>query len=232
MTFMSILAAIVTFASGTLGDTIHSRNGSGPYTRPFVVPTDPNTQRQARIRTKFSLISQQWAATLTKDQRAAWATYAANVQVPSVSGRPQFLTGQQMFIRCNMPRPQPAAFSIRDAPVIFNQGQFSTPTVETVQFVDLILVLFTGDDPWQNQDGSQMLVQVSDGQSAGINFFAGPFRFAGAIPGSSTDPPVGGQTLFDPFVPHADGPRWARVRISFSDGRLSPARIFKFLPLP
>ena len=228
----NLLTVVTTFASGTLGDTIHSRNASGPYTRPFVVPTDPNTQRQARIRAKFSLISQQWAATLAKDQRAAWATYAAHVQVPSVSGRPQFLTGQQMFIRCNMPRPQPVAFSIRDAPVIFNHGEFSTPTVETVQFVDLILVLFTGDHAWQNQDGSQMLVQVSDGQSAGTKFFAAPFRFAGAIPGSSINPPVGGQTLFDPFVPHADGPRWARVRISFSDGRLSPARIFQFLPLP
>ena len=232
MTFMSILAAIVTFASGTLGDTIHSRNGSGPYTRPFVVPTDPNTQRQARIRTKFSLISQQWAATLTKDQRAAWATYAANVQVPSVSGRPQFLTGQQMFIRCNMPRRRPVAFSIRDAPIIFNHGEFSTPTVETIQFVDLILVLFTGDDAWQNEDGAFMLIQVSDGQSDGTKFFAGPFRFAGAIAGSATTPPIGVDTLFDPFTPHADGPRWARVRVARSDGRLSPARIFEFLPLP
>lgn len=229
---MPLVALIATFASGTLGDTIHSRNAHGPYTRPFVVPFDPNTQRQARIRTKFTQISGQWGGTLTEAQRAGWATYAANVAVPSVSGRAQFLTGQQMFIRCNMPRPQPVAFSIKDAPVVFNQGEFSTPTVQTIQFVDLILVLFTGDDDWQNQDGSQMLVQVSDGQSAGTNFFAGPFRFSGAIQGSSTDPPDTGQTLFDPFVPHAAGPRWARIRVSFSDGRLSPARIVRFLPDP
>ncbi len=229
---MTILSTMVTFASGTLGDTIHSRNGSGPYTRPFVVPVDPNTQRQQRIRTRMTEISQQWAGTLTKPQRAGWATYAANVPVPSVSGRKQYLTGQQMFIRCNMARRNPVAFSIRDAPVIFNHGEFSTPTVETIQFVDLILVVFTGDDPWQDEDGAFMLVQVSDGQTAGTTFFAAPFRFSGAIAGSSTAPPVGGATLFDPYVPHADGPRWARVRVSRSDGRLSPARIFEFLPLP
>lgn len=232
VTFMTVLAPIIVFASGTVGDTIHSRNASGPYTRPHVIPVQPDTLRQTRIRNRLGLLSVRWGETLTKTQRAAWLTYATNVPVPSVSGRPQFLTGQQMYIRCNMPRGNPFQFAVDDGPVIFNQGRFSTPTVETIQFVDLILVLFTGTDEWQSEDGAFMIVQVSDGQSVGTNFFAGPFRESGRIAGDSVIPPVGGDTLFDPFVPHASGPRWARVRVSRADGRLSPARIFAFLPLP
>ncbi len=229
---MTLITTIVTFASGTLGDTIHSRNAHGPYTRPFVVPANPDTPRQQRIRARFRDISQQWGGTLTKSQRAGWDGYAANVPVPSVPGRRHYLTGQQMFIRCNMARRQPVSLSIRNAPTVFSHGDFSTPTVETIQFVDLILVLFTGDDAWMDEEGAFMLIQVSDGQTDGTNFFAGPFKFAGSIAGSSTAPPVAGDTLFDPFVPHALGPRWARVRVSRADGRLSPARIFEFLPIP
>lgn len=232
MTLMTVLAPIIVFASGTVGDTIHSRNASGPYTRPHVNPVQPDTLRQTRIRTRLGLVSVRWGNTLTPHQRDAWATYAANVPVPSVSGRRQYLTGQQMYIRCNVPRGNPFQNAVDDGPVIFNHGGFSTPTVETIQFVDLILVLFTGDDEWMDEDGAFMLVQVSDGQSVGTNFFAGPFRFSGRIVGSSTDPPSVGDNLFDPFVPHALGPRWARVRVTRADGRLSPSRIFEFLPLP
>lgn len=229
---MTLLASIITFSSGTVADEIHSRNPHGAYVRPYVVPFDPNTILQDQIRNRFAAISKRWGDTLTPAQRDAWATYAANVPVPSVSGRKQYLSAQQMYIRCNMPRGNPIQNAVDDGPTVFNHGEFSTPTVETIQFVDLILVLFTGDDAWMDQDGSRMIVQVSDGQSTGINFFAGPFRGSGQIPGSSTSPPDTGATLFDPFVPHALGPRWARVRISFADGRLSPARIFEFLPIP
>lgn len=228
---MTLLTIITTFASGTVGNEIHSRNASGPYLRPHVIPNDPNTMLQRRNRTRLGILSVRWGGTLSAAQRDAWATYAANVPVPSVSGRKQYLTGQQMYIRCNMPRGNPFANAVDDGPVIFAQGRFSTPTVETVVSVDLILVLFGGDDEWANEDGGFMIVQVSDGQSVGTNFFAGPFRESGRIAGSSTSPPTVGVTLFDPFVPHASGPRWARVRVSRADGRLSPARIFEFLPL-
>lgn len=232
MTLAAALAPIIVFASGTVGDTIHSRNGAGPYTRPHVNPVQPNTMRQTRIRNRLGLLSVRWGDTVTEAQRDSWKTYAANVSVPSVSGRKQFLTAQQMYIRCNMPRGNPFQNAVDDAPVIFSHGRFSTPTVETLLLIDFILVLFTGDDTWQSEDGAFMIVQVSDGQSLGTNFFAGPFREAGRIPGDAADPPTVGVVLNDPFVPLASGPRWARVRVSRADGRLSPARIFRFLPIP
>ncbi len=229
---MTVLAPIIVFASGTLGDTIHSRNRFGPYTRPVVAVTQPDTTLQTNHRDKFRDVVQRWGGLLTKAQRDGWATYAANVPVPARQGGHHFITGQQMYVRCNAIRPDIPQFRINEAPVIFNHGGFTSPTIETILITNQIRVNVPGLDDWKFNIRSMMIVLVSDGQSAGTNFFAGPFRLAGNILGNAIGPPVFSQRFTDPWSPLTPGPRWARVRVSLADGRLSPPRIIKFDPLP
>lgn len=227
---LSVLAPIIVFSSGKLGSVVHSRNAHGPYTRPFVVPANPATVLQTRVRTRFRLISQQWAGTLTKAQRASWATYAAHVPVTTAAGRRNFLTGQQMFIRNNMPLPTPVAFTVRDAPVIFNHGAFTLPIVNKTVIPEEDRVRFNSGDAWTGETGSFLLIQTSDTFPESVNFFAGPWRFAGAVLGNDTVPPFNPTFVVDAWSPLPIAHKWARVRVARADGRLSSAFIVLFAP--
>ena len=228
---MSILD-LTTVRSGSLGDVVHSRNPHGSYTRARTVPADPDTLRQQRVRGRMGAVSEAWGQTLDVTQRQSWTDYANRVTLLNRIGEHRHLSGQQMFQRCNAGRTRPFMGIIEDAPTGNSLGAFSLPEVETIQFVDLILVLYGETDEWIRDDGAFFQCYVSDGQSIGTNFYAGPFRFAGATPGNSAVPPIGGDTYFDPYVPHADGPRFARIRVCFGDGRLASSHIVRFNPLP
>ena len=227
---MTDLDAITTVRSGSLGTVVHARNPQGPYTRSRTVPFDPNTMRQARIRQRFGESSRRWATVLTASQRRGWATYAAAVPLRNRIGDTIFLTGQQMHVRCNAARIRPVMGFIADAPTRLELGAFLPVEVSELLLLDLILVLFAPDDEWMNDSDAFLLVYVSDGQSLGTTFFAGPFRLAGFVRGDAVNPPVAGDTLFDPWTPHAPGLRWTRTRVVYGDGRVTGHQLREFEP--
>lgn len=227
---MTVLELLTTHRSGKLGDRVHARNPSGAYDRPFVVPNDPKTTRQLQRRARFRLISQQWAGTLTAAQRAGWDAYAAAVTVPSRSGGRRHITGRLMFIRNNMPRPNPVAFTVRDAPVAQSHGVYTLPVINKTIIPDEDRVRFTSADAWTGETGSFLVVQTSDTFPVTVNFFAKPWRFAGVVQGNDTVPPLNPQTVIDGWTPAPIAHKWARVRLARADGRLSEATILPFAP--
>lgn len=218
---MKYKSQIVTQASGSVGGTTYSHNASGLYQRARSIPVNPNSPQQAAVRGFQSQLSNHWVNTLSVAQRAAWDTYAQNVLIPNTLGDPVNIGGIAQYIRSNVPRLQAALARVDTAPTIFDLGEFTNPTISAVDAAaDEVDVGFTNTDDWAGEVGSAMLVLASRPQNSSVNFFKGPYRFAGLIAGAVV-PPTSPATLALPFPVVAGQRVFFQFRVSRVDGRLS-----------
>lgn len=214
--------------SGKEGPIVYSHNRFGAYTRRLVIPTNPNSPRQAAIRSALQNLSNVWFNVLTPEQREAWADYAANVPVTNRLGASIHLTGLNMFVRSNT-QVQASAPSIRQdqAPAIFDLGVFTPPAVDT--FVagppSTVNINFTATDDWVTAGANGRLgIYISKPNDPTVNFFKGPYQFWGYLNPVAHPSPyvltlpwpvVAGQRLFFAF------------RGFCADGRLSVQTTFR-----
>lgn len=207
--------------SGSLGGVTASRNRSGSYFRNRTIPVNPGTTFQTAVRGFMASLSNHWIDTLTQLQREAWTTYAENVALIDALGSAIFVTGMNMYIRSNVPRLQAIDARQDDAPVIFDLGEFTNPSMTALDAGNALTVSFDNTDAWANEEGSAMIVYGSRPQNPTINFFKGPYRFANIILGDAVTPPTSPAIIVNPF-PLASGQKvFAQVRVTRSDGRLS-----------
>jgi len=69
------------------------------YGRAYVIPRNPRTPSQVRMRRLFGALAKDWFARLTQPQRDAWNLYARRIHRRWRPGRP--LTGQQAYLKLN-----------------------------------------------------------------------------------------------------------------------------------
>ena len=91
------------------------------YGRAYVIPRNPRTPPQVRMRHLFGALAKDWFARLTQPQRDAWNLYARRIHRRWRPGH-RTLTGQQAYLKLNSvlgrigrppllwPPPQPAPF--------------------------------------------------------------------------------------------------------------------------
>ena len=218
---MLIKSGLITQGSGSLGGVTLSRNRGGMYLRARAIPTDPNSAQQAAIRGYLAQLSDRWTNNLTVDQLAAWATYAANVPLIGPLGDPITLSGQQHYLRSNIPRLQASAAIVDDGPGIFDLGSFGAVSVVTATAPILISLAFTDTDDWVDEDGSLLLLYASRPVNTTINFFRGPYRFMDSVAGDAITPPTTPAALLSPFIFVAGQRQFYRARVTRADGRLS-----------
>lgn len=214
----------VTTLSGKVGGLVASHNPGGPYFRTLAIPTNPNTPAQQVIRSQFAALTVIWNDTLTQGQRDLWELYADNVTVTNRIGKQVNISGLAMFVRNNTARVLIALGFSANGPLIFNLGTFTRTTLAnasaTTQSVEVGFSTTIGTDPWANEAGSFLLVFLSRPQNATVNFFRGPYRFAGSIQGDPV-PPASPLTVLVPF-PIAAGQRlFSRTVVIYSDGRFT-----------
>lgn len=219
---MKFKSAIITQGSGSLGGMTLSRNKGGMYLRARAIPTNPSSDAQVVARNAMSEASTAWADILSGAQRDAWEQYAFNTPVTNVLGDPLSLSGQQMYIRCNVPRIVGAVGRVDDGPVVFG---LPTATINNLQATEgspeySWTVEFVDTEPWANEDGAFILAQTSRPQKQSINFFKGPFRNSGDIAGNSSTPPSSPAGADSPFIAVAPDKVFARFTVSRADGRL------------
>lgn len=154
------------------------------YTRAKAVPTNPNTPRQQAVRQALGQMAVAWNA-LSSAERADWNIYASNVPMVDRLGETMHLSGQQHFIRSNVPRIQAGLDFVTQAPNIFNLGDIGNFGVVSVDTgTEEINLQWDGGDAWASTVGSAILVYLGRPQNAGVSYFKGPYRFCGAIPGA------------------------------------------------
>lgn len=222
---MLITSQVIASGSGSVGGLTLSRNRGGMYFRARAVPTNPNTPEQQAVRNAMSFLAAYWRNTLSEVNRIGWATYAANTAMVNKLGAQVFLTGQQQFIRSNVPRLQNAGLTVNSlitvAPTNYNLGNLTPCTISNVDASDGDFeVNYTNTDDWATVIGSGLLVYASRPQDPTINFFRGPYRLCGEVAGDTT-PPTSPATIDLPFAVTAGQKVFFRLHASRLDGRLS-----------
>lgn len=191
------------------------------YTRSRATPTNPNTPAQQDVKAKLSNLAQVWSNVLTSAQRLGWEAYAAAVPVRDTLGEERPISGNAMFVRCNMARVVAGLNYIATPPTTMTMAGLSPPTIITATASTSILSIgFTNTDLWASTVNGQLFVFVSQPQSQGINFFKGPFRYAGRISGAASAP-TSPQAITSPFPFTAGNKLFVRFVASNADARLS-----------
>jgi len=222
---MLIKSAVLTQASGSLAGSVFSHNKGGLYVRARSIPTNPNSAAQQLVRGKMQELATAWGDVLTAAQRSSWADYAANVPVTNRLGDSILLSGQQHYVRSNVPRLIAGLPRVDSGPTVFNQGSFTDPTMTVAGGGADLSVTFTETDAWVDEDDAGMIIQSSRGVSETINFFKGPFRFADSIDGDGTTAPTSPAAITTPFTFASGQKVFARVLVSRADGRLATPSI-------
>jgi hypothetical protein len=225
---MKFKSALVTEASGSIGGMTASHNKGGLYLRARAIPTNPNSPQQQVVRGFVAQLAGLWSDTLTVAQRFGWDLYASVVPLPDPIGEPRDVGGLPMYIRSNVPRLQAGLARVDDAPTIFNLGSFTNPEVDNfAAATDEFDVSFSDTDNWVDEDGSAMLILSSPPQNQSINYYKGPYRFAGAILGDAITAPTSPATISAAFPFSVDQRVFVQIRITRADGRLIlPFRLF------
>lgn len=218
---MLFTSPVFSQVSGSVAGLVYSHGRSGMYTRARSTPTNPDSERQRIIKIAMKTLSPLWGQTLTAAQRAAWSLYAANVAMVNPLGQTIFLTGQNHFMRSNIPRIQAGIAVLLIAPTVFDLGTFTAPTIdEAVSAPNTFDIGFTDTDAWANAVGGFMLVYQGRTVGPGRAFFGGPYRFAGSIVGNPA-PPLDPQTFNAIYRLSEDNIIWVTTRIIQVDGRMS-----------
>lgn len=218
---MLFKSQVYTQASGSVGGLTYSRNAGGMYTRGRAMPVNPNTVQQAEVRALMAQLSNTWVNVLSEANRSAWSSYAEATPITNRLGEPINISGLAMFNRTNLPRLQAGLTMVTNGPTIYDLGEFTSPSIDSIDASDSELNLdYNDSDEWASEVGSAMLVYVSRPQNVTINYFKGPYRFAGLIAGA-VSPPAPPVSIPLPFSVQAAQRVFIQVRVSRLDGRLS-----------
>lgn len=218
---MKFKSQVLTQASGSVGGLTYAHNKGGMYTRARSIPTDPASAFQQAMRNAVSQLVTRWSATLTQAQRDAWEVYGVNVPVTDRLGDTITISGLSWYVKCNTVRQQSSLSVIDAAPVVFTRESLSNPSFTATASTDLASVSFTNTDGWANESGGALLAYFSRPQSVGINFFKGPYRFAGKVVGAGT-PPTSPASIALPFLVAVGQKVFGRFVAVGSDARTSP----------
>lgn len=205
-------------ASGKLGAMVASHNSGGQYLRARTTPTNPNSVYQAAVRAALGSLSNSWVTFLTQAQRDGWELYGRAVNVLNRLGDSIKISGLAHFIRSNVPRVQAGLSLVDVAPTTLDVGE--TPIIDAL-VVDassdnVQVTLGAVSNPWLPDANRKVLCYVSPPQNPTINFYGGPFRFAGI-----TSATTSALTFTNPFAAVAGQSTFVSLRISNDDGRLS-----------
>lgn len=219
---MLFKSGILTQISGSIGGLTGSHNRGGMYFRGRTIPVNPNTPAQSVIRQQMANATNRWANILTAVQRDGWDSYAENVPLNGPLGNPRNVGGLGMFVRSTVPRAVAGAVQVDDAPILFDTGGFTPVTAPTaLDAGDLIGFAFDNTDGWANEGDSHLLLFASRPVNPGINYFTGPYQYAGMIDGDAITPPTSPASIANPFAFTVGQRVFFRVVVTRADGRYS-----------
>jgi len=190
------------------------------YQRARSIPTDPATAAQIVVRNAVAQLVSRWNSVLTAAQRSAWEVYGQNVPVTDPLGDSILISGIAWYVKCNVPRRQIVAPAIDAAPTIFARESLTEPSFEVTAATDIASVVYDNTDGWAGEVGGYLLCYFSRPVNPSINFFKGPYRFAGTVPGAVV-PPTSPDPINLPFPVAVGNKVFGRFVAVGSDGRTS-----------
>ena len=208
--------------AGKIAGNVYARNRYGQYARAWAKPTNPKTARQTAVRALASTLGDAWQATLDDAQRAAWRDYAAAVPMKNKLGETMNLSGFNHFYRSNSAILNAGLTLVEDGPTVLSlPAQDPTFAIAATAATGQIAVTFDDAADWSTETGAALLLYIGAPQNSNIQFFGGPWKYAGKIigvnPGGASSP----SNVATPFALTAGQKVFAKARIVRADGRLS-----------
>lgn len=224
---MKFKSQVYASVSGSVGGLTYSHNSGGMYCRARAIPTNPNSAFQQVLTNSMGQLTTRWGQTLTQAQRDAWAVFATNVPVVDTLGESRTIPPLAWYIKANSLRVQAGLSVIDAAPTVFELATLTIPVLTATAASATGSLAYTNTDAWAGEVGGALLVYASRPQNAGIQFFKGPYRYAGRVNGAAT-PPTSPATITLPFTTGpANSKIFMKVVAVRADGRpSSPFRIF------
>lgn len=206
--------------SGSIAGNTFARNRFGNYVRSRTKPVNPNSVLQAAVRGFIALLTQRWHDTLTPAQRIEWNTYAAAVAMKNRLGEVTYVTGFNMYIRSNCVRLNLGQNKCDAGPTVLSLPE-KDPAFAISASVATQLITVTFDDtlPWTDIAASVLGLWMGQPQLATRNYFGGPWKNMGSIPGNQASP----QTRAPSYTLVLGQKIWVYSRISTgpTDSRVS-----------
>lgn len=177
---MKWTSAIFTTLSGKLGGAVATSNRGGNCLRALVIPSNPQTAEQSRIRAIMSSLASYWRNTLSDAQRLAWNGLGTDER-----------TGENIFCGNNALIVQGGGAIQPVAPV--SAAAVYTPPAAANVVVDAsartVSIPITLLDPWNDVAGG-LNVYLSQGQSPSRFSRQFPYKYAGTVADGQIATPV------------------------------------------
>lgn len=221
---MKYVSALLTAASGKVRGLVASHNKGGTYFRGKTIPTNPSTAGQQAARARVSSLNARFRSVLTATARASWAVFAENTNVIDRLGNSVLLTGPNWYIKSNAIRSQMGLPLIDVASSTFALSTLSPLTGSVAAGATNMTLGWSNADDWQgNSNTGGVAIYASRPQNTTINYFTGPYQFAGKIAGTAT---AGTASIALPFVSGTSGTKiFVKAVASAPDGR--PSAVFR-----
>jgi hypothetical protein len=163
---------IVTDMMNKLGGQVFSRNGSGPYVRNLVIPTNPTTIYKTVVKGNMTSLSEMWR-TLSPSERKSWNDETVNYLRTNNVGDTYFMSGFQLFMSLNR-NLFTAGLTLATTPA----AKVIPPDTDTftvsASFLGASLNVTFGVYP--DIADNTYLVYATRGLSAGINYVKSAYR--------------------------------------------------------
>lgn len=212
----------ITAMSGSIAGNTFARNRYGNYVRSRTKPVNPNTIRQANIRSLVSHLCDEWNETLTDEQRIAWGVYAAAVVMKNKLGESMNLSGFNHFIRTNGVHRNWSGVTLPNAPVILSLPEQDDALACNEESIATQKFNFECNvDGWGPGVDDKLLIALYQGlpQLATRNFFAGPWRYIGII--NATEGALGAATKDAGYTFGLGQKVWFQARLMTDSGRVT-----------
>jgi len=173
---------IVTEGRGKIGGHVASRNRSGAYFRTKVSPVNPSTSAQVLARLVLSNFSTSWR-TLSQAERDAWNAAVGDFASTDIFGDLRNPTGKNLYTKLNVNLVNIGAAPISTPPLLSDTAPHAASGLSIAVGASEFDLSFTGSDA-----GFTLLIEATDGLSAGIGFFKNRYRVIGTVAGNASSP--------------------------------------------
>lgn len=175
---------MISYMSGSVNGTTHSRNKAGAYMRNRSIPSNPQSLAQTAVRNRLAGNSQDWRG-LTEAERDAWNGSAPNFPSINVFGDVRELSGNSLFVGLNNNLQNVGAGSITVPPAPTGADALATLSVTASTGPDLVTVAYTPDPVPVSHS---LVINCTANISAGINNFKNKLRQISIIAPAAASP--------------------------------------------
>jgi hypothetical protein len=176
--------AIISEIRNKIAATVYTKNKAGASIRNRVTPINRRSTNQTLRRQQLASLSSGWRS-LTQAQRDGWNAAGASFPQTDNLGQTVYLTGEQLYVRCNanLLLIGEALITAAPSPASFDVLAFTSLTSTADDGV--ISLAFTPTVP----TGFQLVVRASAPVSPGKSFMPGSaFKFIQSIAAAATSP--------------------------------------------